>query len=178
MKQITALNEKAAYIAQLKKIIIFSFLTDAELAAIMAMAEFYQYNQDEKIIAEGETSPYLYGILQGGVHVMKKEKEKNVYICNIGEHDIFGEAGIFMTVKRTADVISTAHTVIMSIHRKNMLAFFKNQATSGIKILMLIIYSLLKKLKEANQELAFERKTSIDQADIDEIVKNLIHSDS
>ena len=37
-------------------------------------------------------------------------------------------------------------------------------------MLMIIIYSLLKKLRDANQELAFERKSDIDQNDIDSLV--------
>jgi hypothetical protein len=35
---------------------------------------------------------------------------------------------------------------------------------------MVVIYSLLNKLRDANQELAFERRVDVGQADVDSIV--------
>jgi len=55
-----------------------------------------------------------------------------------------------------------------------MFKFIKDYPRSGNKILMLIIYSLLKKLKEVNQELAYERKSDADQDDIDSIIQNFM----
>ncbi len=37
-------------------------------------------------------------------------------------------------------------------------------------MLMIIVYNLLHKLKDANEELAFEKKTLILQSDIDSII--------
>ena len=60
------------------------------------------------------------------------------------------------------------------IHRKDIIDFLKSNTDAGSKILMLIIYSLLKKLKEANLEIAFERKADIVQTDIDSMVKDIM----
>ncbi len=41
-------------------------------------------------------------------------------------------------------------------------------------MLLIIIYGLLRKLRESNQELAFERKSVIAQDDIDDIVESFM----
>jgi hypothetical protein len=39
---------------------------------------------------------------------------------------------------------------------------------------MIIIYGLLRKLRETNQELAYERKADMGQEDIDDLVESLL----
>ncbi len=142
---------------------------------IIAISRFVSYDQDEKIIAKGEQSPDLYAVMAGTVHVVvPAAKTGAVFISSIGEGDVFGEAGIFLSVKRTADVISADSVTVLRIGRQDMINFIKSRPEAGIKILMLIIYSLLKKLKEANLELAFERKADISQNDIDAMVEEVM----
>lgn len=163
------------YIPKLKNIIIFRYLNEGDKKNILKITKFAEYQQNEKIISKGEVSPYLYAVIQGTVNVIVPEKDgKGVFICAIGSGDVFGEAGIFLKVKRTADVISSDTVTLLMIHRKDIISFIKSNPIPGSKILMLIIYSLLKKLKEANQEIAFERKANIVQSDIDSMVEEII----
>ena len=53
--------------------------------------------------------------------------------------------------------------------------FLKRHAEAGNKILLSIIFSLLRKLKLANEELAYERKSDIAQDEIDAMVDNLFN---
>ena len=168
-------EQRDYYLSKMRKVIIFRYLNDEALIRILQISNIISYQKNDHIISEGETSPYLFSVLEGSVNVsVKKEEGKEIFICTIGEGDVFGEAGIFLTVKRTANVISTENTTILRIHRKDLLGFIKQQPAAGVKLLMIIIYSLLKKLRDANQELAFERKADIEQEDIDLIVQNLM----
>ncbi len=163
------------YISKMKKIMTFRYLNNEALHEILRISNILNYQENDRIISEGEVSPYFFAVLEGCVNISVKEAEgKEVFICTIGEGEVFGEAGIFLTVKRTANVVSTESTTILRIHRKDLLDFIKKRPTAGIKFLMIIIYSLLKKLRDANQELAFERKSDIVQEDIDSIVENLM----
>jgi CRP/FNR family cyclic AMP-dependent transcriptional regulator len=171
MKEITG-KDFSGVIGQ---IIIFKYMKPGELEEIIRISRFFSFDKDEKIIAKGERSPDLYAVLQGTVHVKVPEaKTGAVFISSIGEGDVFGEAGIFLSVKRTADVVSADASTVLRINRQDMITFIKSRPEAGIKILMLIIYSLLKKLKEANLELAFERKADISQNDIDAMVEEVM----
>lgn len=174
-------NDDAKYgnnpgLKDLDKVLFFKFLSKEEKKELLDLSDVIHYTSGDIIIAEGEIQPYIFTVLKGTVNVVVKEKTGNeVFICSIGEGDVFGEAGIFLKVKRTAKVVSTENTMILRVEREKILGFIKSHKDSGIKILMLIIYSLLRKLREANQELAFERKSDVKQEDIDEIIKDFAY---
>ena len=168
-------DNSKVYLSQIRKIHLFSYLTEDELDKIMSIAEIVAYDTGDKIIRYGEVSPFLYGIIDGGVHVTLQEPDdQEVFICTIEEGAVFGESAIFMAEKRTANVTSSGKTVALRIHRKEMMSFIKENPLAGNKILMLIIYSLLNKLREVNQELAFEKQSVIDIDDIDSLVHDFM----
>jgi len=165
------------YFKELKQLIIFKYIKESDFKKIISLGEVVSFQPGEKIISKGEISPHLYAVLQGTVHVTVPEKNsKDIFICSIGKGDVFGEAGIFLKVKRTADVVSSDEVIVFMVHREHMIGFIKSYPEAGIKILMLIIYSLLKKLKEANLEIAFERKADIKQSDIDSMVEEIMQN--
>ena len=60
------------------------------------------------------------------------------------------------------------------IDREKFFEFIKSFPSAGIKILMIIIHSLLNKLKDVNHELAFEREAHLEQKDIDQIIDSFL----
>jgi len=166
--------EESATTRKLREIVAFRYFSDDALRAIYAKAEIHFFSEGAAIVVEGEKSPYFFAVLDGTVNITVREREKEVFISTIGKGEVFGEAGIFLNVKRTANVVSAANTTIFRIHRNDLLEFIKERPAEGIKFLMIIIYSLLKKLRDANQELAFERKSDFQQDDIDAMVKEIM----
>lgn len=170
------ITDKDNYKDQIKKIITFKFMTDIELENLLESCSLLEFDEEEPIIKQGDTDQSFYAVVTGSVRVSALESEgRDVYICTIGGGEIFGEAGIFMKVKRTASVTSISRTIVIKIQRTNMLKFIKENPAAGNKFFMVMIYGLLKKLKETNRELAYERKSDIDQDDIDAMVNDLIN---
>lgn len=169
------MGDESSYIEKMRKNIVFKFLSDSELNEMLSLSDIIHQKADDRIISEGDVSPYLYAVLDGCVNVLVTEKNgKEVFINAIGESDIFGEAGIFLAVKRTANISCAQSTTLLRVHRKALLEFIQNHSGTGVKMLLIIIYSLLRKLRDSNQELAFERKDSVDQDDIDSIVEGFL----
>lgn len=151
------------------------YLTEAECRDFLDSCVAEKFQPEERIIEEGETSSALYLVLAGAVNVSVSERTddgtgKEVFICALGEGDFFGEAALFMNKKRTAHVSASGELLLLKVERESFIGFIRCHPHAGIKLLMLIIYSLLAKLREANQELAFERKASINQNDVDDII--------
>jgi len=170
----TAITEKRPYVAKVKTIMAFRFLADHEAYDLLEGAELGSYEEGEPIVEEGDVSPYLYGILDGTVGVSVREAEgRQVYVNTLGSGDIFGEAGIFTSVPRTATVTAQGPSIVLAVHRDKLARFLKDHAEAGNKILLVFIYGLLRKLKVANQELAYERKADIDQEGVDAMVANM-----
>jgi CRP/FNR family transcriptional regulator, cyclic AMP receptor protein len=158
----------------LRSVITFRFLDEDEARDLAASATAEFYEEGEPIVREGEVTPYFYGIVDGPVSVSVGEREgKQVYVSSLGPGDVFGEAGIFMKVKRTATVSAQGPVTVLRFHRADIIRFIKLHPEAGNKIMLVIVFGLLRKLKMVNQELAFERKSDLGQDDIDSMMENL-----
>jgi CRP/FNR family transcriptional regulator, cyclic AMP receptor protein len=170
-------NNSDQYRDNINDILLFKFLSGREVEDLLRMCEIQVFEEGERIVQQGEVEQAFYAVIDGSVEVSVAEgRRKNVYICTIGSGEVFGEAGMFMKVKRTANVNSLARTALLHITRGDFIQFIKKYPTTGNKILMVTVYSLLKKLREANQELAFERQFDIEQDDVDSIVDDFLNA--
>ncbi|GAB4363689.1 MAG: hypothetical protein Kow009_00260 [Spirochaetales bacterium] len=160
--------------AYLKATPLFTHFEEEALMDLLQDARAIQFEPGERVIQEGEVGPEFYLVARGSVDVTVSEGDREVFISTIGEGQFFGEAGLLSRVKRTANVVASGESLVVAIGRDSFLAFLKKRPRAGIQLLMLIIYSLLKKLRSVNQELAFERKFDIDQEDIDEIIRGIL----
>jgi len=149
---------------ELKKIRTFQYLSDQERTKLLSICEVLEYIAGEEIVSEGEIEPFFYGILNGSVNiVVNNDKNQEVVVGTLVCGELFGEAAIFTNVKRTANIVAVEKTQVIQIDRDKFFQF--------IKILMLMIYALLQKLKDTNKELALERHTVFNEAEVDEMIK-------
>ncbi len=174
MKNIS-LNE--ALNKQIKKIMPFKFLEPTPADFLLERSEIHEYEEGEVIIRQGEINQSFYSIIDGTINVtVKNDNGSESFICAIGQGEVFGEAGMFLKVPRTANVIAGSKTKVVMIPRKSILRLIREFPENGNKFLLMIIFSLLRKLKGSNEELAFERRTDSDQDDIDDLVNSLLNN--
>ena len=163
----------------MKSIMTFKFLSDAESASLLERASILRYREGEVIIEEGEVSPFFFGIIEGPLSVSVQESSgKQVYVSALGPGDVFGEAGIFIKVKRTARITSLGEVVIIRFHRQDIIDFIRKRPEAGNKIMFVIVFGLLRKLRGMNQELAYERKSDAGQDDIDSLMESFFKEQS
>ncbi|HQK34233.1 MAG TPA: cyclic nucleotide-binding domain-containing protein, partial [Spirochaetales bacterium] len=104
------------------------------------------------------------------VTVKGKEKE-TIAISTIQPGEVFGEASIFMDVRRIATVSAKEESRILSISREKLFAFCNDHPKTGLKIFTFIIHSLLRRLDSINQDLAYERETAVTEEDLEALKK-------
>ncbi|HUX36265.1 MAG TPA: cyclic nucleotide-binding domain-containing protein [Rectinemataceae bacterium] len=161
--------------AAIRSLVTFRFLTEAEAEKLMDCAEVARYEEGEPVVEEGELSPWFFGILEGTLSVGLATVDRGeVYVNSLGPGDVFGEAGMFLQAKRTATVRALAPSTLVRLHRGGFAAFIKENPSAGNKVLLAVIYSLLRKLRATNEELAYERKSDASQDEIDTLVQSLI----
>ncbi|MDX9800414.1 MAG: cyclic nucleotide-binding domain-containing protein [Spirochaetia bacterium] len=168
------MTDKKNIIRHISSSTLLKSIEPLSVKKLVDAGEIVTFEEGDLIIKEDEISPHIFFIVSGTVNIDVKGKDKDIYICSMGSGEFIGEAGIFMTLKRTANVRAAASSVLLKIGRENFHAFIKEKPAAGIKVLLIIIYSMLKKLSVTNQELAFERQHDIEQEDVDEIIKNFI----
>jgi len=169
------LHEKDAWRDKVTSILTFRYLDRPELDHLLKVATFLEYEEGEPIVHEGGLEPFFFGILEGTVAVtVHSRPDKDVYVCSLGPSEVFGEAGLFMKVRRTASVSASGRVVLVRLHRQDFAAMIRERPSAANKVLLVVIFSLLRKLRAANQELAFERRDDCEQADVDAMVESLM----
>lgn len=157
----------------IQKSFLFKHFTEKDLEEVSDKTDILTFDDQEIIVEEGSRSPYLYSVLDGSAVVTVSKEDGEAYICTLGEGEVFGEAGLFTKVKRTANVRSAGQSMVLRIHRESFFTYVNAHPRKGNLVFSLIIYSLLRKLRETNQELAYERKLDMGQSDVDDLVAQL-----
>ena len=170
-------EQVSEYIPKIRRIKAFRYLGDMELWALLAIAEVIAYDQGAKIVTQGKICNHFYALISGAVDVSVSElQEGEIVISSLVEGDTFGEAAMFLKEERTASVTATQDSVMMCIARKDLINFFKSNSSAGVKILLVIVFSLLSKLSNANQEIAFEKQGDLDLDYVDNLVQDFMEA--
>ena len=155
---------------ELKDTLIFQYLGNDELKPLLDVCEQWEYAPGEAIVTQDSVSRYLYLLLGGSVDIMVHGKEKeNIRVSHIEKGDVFGEASIFMDVRRTASAVTKDTARIVSFSREAIFDYCNKNPRAGMKIFTFIIYSLLRKLSMINKDLAYERESMVTPEDIDNL---------
>lgn len=161
---------KQELLARTQDFRIFRYLNDGEREHLLDLCTLHSYRDGETIITEGEVSPYLYIVVDGRVRILvQRDDGLEAHISDIEPGEVFGEAAVFSDTERTASVVSQGTSFLLALERKRLTDFLKNDLAGGQKVLLLIIYSLIHKLRGTNYELALERKASFNQPELDDL---------
>lgn len=146
------------YKNQIRKNLLFRYMTEEEFLTFLEISELVEYEDSETIISQGDVSQFLYCLIKGFVAVSAQEKENDIFIYNLEEGEIFGEAALFMTELRIANIKSSGNSLIIKIHRQEVIKFISEYSQAGNRIFILVIYSLLKKLRTSTREITAVKK--------------------
>src|SRR4030042_3558944 len=126
------------YIDLIKRNMLFRYMSEEGLFAFLNRSELMEYEDGEIIIAQDDVSQFLYCLIKGSVAVSVHEKGDDFFIYNLEEGKIFGEAAIFLTELRIATVTSSGASLIIRIHRKNLIKFIGEYSQAGNRILLML----------------------------------------
>ena len=164
------------YLDHIREVEILYHFKGEELQRFLAVAETVLYGRGEKIVSQGDTGNFLYAIVTGKADVSFRDlNDDEMFVSSVEPGGMFGEAAFFTSETRTASVTCADETIALRIHKSDLLRFIRDYPTSGNKVLMMIILSLLKKLKKTNQELAYEKQSEIDFNYADTLIQDFLN---
>lgn len=167
------ITEVTPWIPAIDKQNLFKYLDPADRTALREMGAILSFKADELIVAEGDLSPSFFMVLSGTVKVHVQQGENDVYICSLGENSSFGEASLFSRMLRTASVSALDDAVLFKLTRYDVMNYLRSHPAAGNKVLLVFINGLMKKLREVNRELAYERRADGSQMDVDALIAEL-----
>lgn len=125
------MTEQLTDIGILRKIPIFSSLSDNELKRILEAPEngIAEYGMKETIIKESEIGECMYIVLDGSVEVSMRGMGREISIATLRAGDFFGEQALTVmdaTGRRNATVKSLHSAKLFKIDKKYVLLTLKN----------------------------------------------------
>jgi CRP/FNR family transcriptional regulator, cyclic AMP receptor protein len=112
----------------LRKMQMFSALNDAEIGEVVGKMIVRNYQKDEVILSEGDTSLYMHLVLSGRVKVVQTtEDDKEIIRAIHAAGDSFGELSLLACEASPAEVVAIERTSAAIINRDNFLTIIHTQ---------------------------------------------------
>lgn len=165
----------SGYLPLIRDIDMLRFLSEADIQRLFSFCQVLAFQHGDRIVTQGEASDHLFAVVQGALTVSVRELSRvDIVINSISAGEVFGETAIFTGEPRTATVTAAQDSVVLSIHRKDLLGFIRDHPLAGNKVLMVMVLSLIKRLKKTSAELAFEKQPEIDFDYVDRLIQDFM----
>lgn len=163
------------YLLELKSVKIFHWLHEIELKKLLFVSKMLHFDENETVINQDDIGDCIYAVTKGEVEVsIKTRSGRQMVVCTIGQGEIFGEAAIFLSARRTASIDCQKDTTVIQISRQDLIQFIRDHPHAGNKLLMLIVLSLLEKLRHTNQDLVLEKQPQVDFDNAADLIQEFI----
>ncbi len=134
----------------LERVPLFEGLSGEALDNLVQATTRKSYPKDTTLVEENESGETLYMILSGKVKVTNIGHDgKEVILAILGEGEFFGEMSLLDKEPRSANVITTDRTEMMTLRRKE----FMNLLENNKEILSKVLAVLAGRLRHANAQI-------------------------
>jgi CRP-like cAMP-binding protein len=138
----------------LRKIPIFSDLTDKELKEVEKIAHLRKYSANELIFHQGTPGNGMYVIMSGSVDIMEELRDNQFqHLTSLKKGDFLGELSLLDESPRSAAAICKENSEIIGIFRPDFLDLVNRKPGIGTKILFRLARVLGERLRMTNEML-------------------------
>jgi CRP/FNR family transcriptional regulator/CRP/FNR family cyclic AMP-dependent transcriptional regulator len=141
----------------LRKIDLFASLGDSGLEKISARLKRHTFAFDQKIIQESEPGSRCHMIISGSVRVSAEITDSTEVFAVLNAGDHFGEISLIDGQAASASVIAEEPTETVSLSREDIMDLFEDDPKLVATILHTMLQAFCRRLREADQTLAFTR---------------------
>lgn len=127
---------EAPNLADMKKIPIFSELSENEIYKVLHLAFEKKYPVGSTLFVEGMTGEVLYIIKSGKVDICKKTEKGELVIASLGPGEFLGELSIIDEGKRSATARVTQDSELIVITKKCFHDILLGDPVITVKLLM------------------------------------------
>jgi CRP/FNR family transcriptional regulator, cyclic AMP receptor protein len=115
--------------------ILFSGLSAAERAAIVARARIRTFNAGETVFTIGSPGDQMMAVLSGSVRISVPSPDgKELLLTIIQPGEVFGELAVLDGKERSADAIAENVCTLAILHRHDVLSFFERNPSAWPKL--------------------------------------------
>jgi len=137
-------------ITALRTLPMFETLSNERLTKIASFASMRHVPRHAVVLQAGDRTDNIYLILNGELKVQISDEDgREVILSMLAAGEMFGEMGVIDDHPRSATVISTEPCDLVVIAKED----FKNCLAENFEVSLYIIFSLVKRLREADRKI-------------------------
>jgi hypothetical protein len=140
----------------LREFAIFASLSNEGLEQVAALGKAYEVAAGEMVVRQGDPCDSVYFVLGGELRVrmiVGVVDKVDKTLCKLGRGEFFGELGMFLRSKRTADVIAETQTRIFCISTNAFQLLIKQLPELASPILFSIGTTMAQRVADDNHRL-------------------------
>ncbi|MGZ8622106.1 MAG: Crp/Fnr family transcriptional regulator [Solirubrobacterales bacterium] len=135
----------------LRRVSLFSELSDPELERIAQVAIPRSYPRDTRVIHEGDPGDACFIVRTGSCRVTREHPDgRAITLATLGPGAIFGELAMLDGESRSASVEATEDTELLALSASDMRALIREHPGLAEKL----VVALTRRLREANERIA------------------------
>lgn len=135
----------------LRRVPLFSELSDPELERIAQVAIPRSYPNDTRVFHEGDPGDACFIVRTGSCRVTREHPDgRAITLANLGPGAIFGELAMLDGEARSASVEATEDTDLLALPASDMRALIREHPQMAEKL----VVALTRRLREANERIA------------------------
>ncbi|MBW2615776.1 MAG: cyclic nucleotide-binding domain-containing protein [Deltaproteobacteria bacterium] len=120
----------------LSRVSIFSLMKKRDLSRIAKLTRHHRFHKGDVIIKEGERDGRLFFIVSGEVEIIKGLGSKNQrHLQTFGPHSYFGEMALIDNLVRSASVIATKDSQVLSLDQWNLRQDIEKYPSVAVELL-------------------------------------------
>jgi signal-transduction protein with cAMP-binding, CBS, and nucleotidyltransferase domain len=151
-----ARNGVTSTAAALREFPFFAGLTNEGLEQVAVLGKTYEVEAGHLVVRQGDPCDSVYFVLSGELRVrlivgLVDRVDKT--LCKLGRGEFFGELGMFLRSKRTADVIAETQSRLFFIYTNAFQLLIKQIPELASPILFSIGATMAQRVAEDNQRL-------------------------
>ena len=135
----------------LRKVPLFSELSDPELERIAQVAIPRSFPRDTRVFHEGDPGDACYIVRTGSCRVTREHPDgRAITLANLGPAAVFGELAMLDGEARSASVEATEDTELLALPASDMRSLIREHSEMAEKL----VVALTRRLREANERIA------------------------
>ncbi len=137
----------------LKKIPLFSELTENEIYQVMKLSFEKKYPKESTLFVEGMAGEVLYIIKSGKVDIVKKTPQGEVLLSSLGPGEFLGEMSLIDDSKRSATARVAEDSELVVITRKCFNDMLSGDPHITAKLLLHFLRVSARRLRETDKRI-------------------------
>lgn len=145
------MDPPGATVELLRRVPLFSELSEAELAGISHVAVPRSYPKGVRVFHEGDDSDACYIVRNGDLRVTREHPDgRAIALATLGPGDIFGELAMLDGEARSASVESLSECDLLALPAADVRRLLASAPETTVKL----VVALVRRLREANERIA------------------------